>query len=186
MTDRPTDTQAVSLTPPEGEATTVPTGEEAQKLPEETGAMDGASEPCDAPTEGDVPIAQDMPTEGSIPTKADTATTVDYAALEAEDIAALRAQFPELSHLSSLRALKNPTRYGELRDLGLSAVEAYLATEGTRAHAADTRAHLHSAMPRTLRSSGEGISPAELAAARELFGHLTDHEIRKLYKRVMG
>ena len=111
-------------------------------------------------------------------------TAVDYAAMEAEDLRMLHTLFPELTQLRSLSQLSNPARYGELRDLGLSAKEAYLATEGRIARPSDNRAHLHSAVPRTVSGTDGAISSSELAAARELFDGLSDHEIRRLYKRV--
>ena len=60
-----------------------------------------------------------------------------------EDIRTLREGFPELSELESITQLKNPTRYAALRDLGLSAEEAYLATS-PRPRQPDNRAHLTS------------------------------------------
>ncbi len=109
---------------------------------------------------------------------------MDYAALEAQDMEQLRREFPELHAIRSLSQLQQPARYGTLRELGLTPKEAYLATEHRRVQTVDNRAHLRSAMPHAVGGSGEPISAAELAAARELFLGLSDHEIRKLYKKV--
>lgn len=108
----------------------------------------------------------------------------DYEALEREDLAALRAEFPELASVNTLSSLDDPTRYGELRDLGLSPREAYLATAKRQIPKADNRAHLQSAMPRAVSGGSGGISPRELEEARSLFSDLSDAEIRRLYQKV--
>ena len=108
-------------------------------------------------------------------------TEVDYAALAAEDLKALKAEFRELSGLSDISELENPLRYAALRDLGLSPAEAYLAT--SRRQKKDNRSHLYAT--RTVTSSPQGsMSEAELTAAREIFHGVSDAEIRRLYKRV--
>lgn len=161
-----------------GSELTEATAPDAVAAPPVTPASDGDGQPDEA-------AAETVPTEA--PSKTDPPPTETYAIKEAEDLIALRAQFPELSGLTTLRELNDPARYGELRDLGLSAREAYLATGGQRPQrTVDNRAHLHSAVPRSVHGMGDGISPAELSAARELFAGLSDHEIRRLYKRVSG
>ena len=110
--------------------------------------------------------------------------SVDYAALAAEDLAELKAQFPALKELPSLAALPNPVRYAELRDMGLSPKEAYLATGGTARRRSDNRAHLLSAVPRASALATNLPSGAEMAEARRLFSNLTDAQICKLYKKV--
>lgn len=108
-------------------------------------------------------------------------TEVDYAALAAEDLKVLKAEFRELSGLSDISELENPMRYAALRDLGLSPLEAYLAT--SRRHKKDNRSHLYAT--RTVTSTPQGsMSEAELTAAREIFSGVSDAEIRRLYKRV--
>ncbi len=109
---------------------------------------------------------------------------IDYAALAAEDLAALKAQFPILKGLSSLTSLSNPVRYAELRELGLSPREAYLASGGTARVASDNRSHLFSAVPRTSAAVTEAISTSEMAEVRRLFSDLSDAQIYKLHKKV--
>ncbi|HBJ18271.1 MAG TPA: hypothetical protein DDY70_00785, partial [Clostridiales bacterium] len=76
-------------------------------------------------------------------------------------------------------------RYGALRDLGLSAKEAYLATTTPRRMPrGDNRAHLHSAVPKAVQATGDGMSEGELSAARELFFGLGDAELHRLYQKV--
>ncbi len=109
--------------------------------------------------------------------------TPDYAAMAAADVLAIRAEFPDVS-IDTLCDLQNPTRYAELRELGLSVKEAYFATERRGEKRIDNRSHLQSAVPRAVVGSAEGISREELETARDLFSGLSDHEIRKLYKKV--
>ena len=108
--------------------------------------------------------------------------SVDYDALIAEDIATLKSAFPELSALDSITELDNPIRYAALRDLGLSAEEAYLAT--TKRAKRDNRAHLTTAYGKNATPPASTMSQRELSEARELFGNLSDLEIQRLYKRV--
>lgn len=115
------------------------------------------------------------------------ASEVDYAALAEEDLLQLKTEFPTLSDMTSLCELENPARYGELRELGLSAREAYLATTTPKERIQnpyDNRSHLRSAVPRTHGATGEQMSAQQMRAARELFSDLSDSEIVKLYKKV--
>jgi len=106
---------------------------------------------------------------------------IDYSLVMEEDLRELKALFPELSSCDSITSLPNPLRYATLRDLGLTAKEAYLATRGTRI---DTRSHLFGAAPRAAGSPRSAISEGELKSARELFDGISDEEIRRLYRRV--
>ena len=104
----------------------------------------------------------------------------DTLALELD---ALRADFPELAGVGSLSEIDGAIRYGELRELGLSPREAYLATRPRRA-LQQSRAHLTSASPASRRAPAPAIPQRELRLARELFDGLSDTEIEALYKRV--
>ena len=107
--------------------------------------------------------------------------STDYAALVREDVLALKAEFPELANLGNITELDNPLRYAALRDLGLSAAEAYLAT--TKRQRRDNRSHLYAT--RAISTSEKGVMPeSELASAREIFVGVSDAQIKKLYKRV--
>ena len=111
---------------------------------------------------------------------------IDYAALAREDLAALKSEFPALTGLSSLTELKDPVRYAELRDLGLSPKEAFLATGGSPQRKSDNRAHLRSAVPRIGALGDSSLSAGEMAEARRLFSDLNDAEIHRLYKKVIN
>lgn len=107
----------------------------------------------------------------------------DYAEIIESDLRALRAAYPELGGIKSITELENPLRYAQLRDLGLTPKEAYLATSGSRRRT-DNRAHLFSAVPRSAGSPTSNMTHVELAGARELFPGLGDAELHGLYKRV--
>ena len=106
----------------------------------------------------------------------------DYEAVAREDLAELKRHFPELRGIKDITEIRNPTRYAALRDLGLSAEEAYLATNSQRKRY-DNRAHLTPSVPSGAALSRE-MSHSDYDMARELFSDLTDSEIRKLYRKV--
>lgn len=108
---------------------------------------------------------------------------VDYSAIVREDILTLREKFSECGRgLNDIGDLKNPHRFAALRDLGLSAEEAYLATGGLK-DAYDTRGHLASAVPAMTRRGME-IPQKEYEIARGLFSDMSDADIKRLYRKV--
>ncbi len=108
--------------------------------------------------------------------------TADYAELIRADLAALRSEFPELADMTDITELPDPMRYAALRDLGLDAAEAYLASSRRRGY--DTRSHLSTAYGRASAPSGSAMTQRALAEAREIFSGLTDSEIQRLYRKV--
>ena len=112
----------------------------------------------------------------------ESASSVDYAAVIKADIEELSAEFSELRELRDITELENPLRYAALRDLGLTAAEAYLATTKNR-HKRDNRSHLFS-MPMVSSSPSVSMPDRDLEAAREIFTDISDAQIRKLYKKV--
>ena len=110
-------------------------------------------------------------------------TGIDYEELMNSDLEQLKEEFPELESLGSIAGLENPLRYAALRDMGLSAREAYLASS-YRPKRKDNRSHLKSSAPAGAYGHTPGMSRSELMAARELFSGLSDTEIYSLYKRV--
>lgn len=132
----------------------------------------------------DSAAAADAPIEDAAEETENEEDIVDYAALAAEDLADLKAQFPALKSLPSLAALSDPVRYAELREMGLSPKEAYLAIGGTARRRSDNRAHLLSAVPRASALANGLPSNAEMAEARRLFSNLSDAQIHRLYKKV--
>ncbi len=112
--------------------------------------------------------------------------TPDYAALASADLSALKEEFAHLTSLRSLAELPDPGRYGELRELGLTPKEAYLAIGGTVRRASDNRAHLTSAVPRTSALGADLPTAEQMAEARRIFTDLSDEQIYRLYKKVVN
>ena len=110
----------------------------------------------------------------------------DFARQAEEDLAVLSRHFPSLLP-DGLASLRHPGRYGELREAGLSPVEAFCASHhelilsGGRG---DNRAHLGSCIPRGASLAAGQLGARELEEARELFPSLSDGEIEALYRRV--
>lgn len=145
--------------------------------PENAEMLETVSE---AVTEPEAATAEETTESASAEEK--TAEAVDYAELLRSDMAELAAEFSPRETLK-ITDLKNPVRYGALRDLGLTPKEAYLASGG-RKERIDNRSHLSSSVPRAVSSAFSEIPRAELDAARELFADMSDSEIRNLYKKV--
>ena len=100
-----------------------------------------------------------------------------------DDLSTLREKFPELEAIEDITELNNPTRYAALRDLGLSAEEAYLATAPRQAPK-DNRSHLKSGVPAAAKIPSTGMTKAQMAEARSLFRGMSDSDIVKLYTKV--
>ena len=98
---------------------------------------------------------------------------------DADDVALLKAKFPELGSIGSTAELRYPEKYARFRRMGLSATEAYLATGQGRA-----RGKIPPASPLSVTGRKDGIPQRELRVAREIFTGLSDREIQALYKRV--
>lgn len=126
------------------------------------------------------PVGTDDAGEGE--SKADGGE-VDYEALMRRDLATLKATFPELAGLNDIADMRGALRYAALRDLGLTAEEAYMAASAPRVRR-DNRAHLSTPVTKGASTAMVGMSASELHTARELFGGMTDADIYNLYKRV--
>ena len=129
------------------------------------------------------PTVQDRGAEAE---EANGASEPDFAALAAQDLASLRAAFPALSDMASVSELPEAERYGELREAGLSPIEAFCASHHKilTARKEDNRAHLSASIGRTASVGGTRIGAAALSEARDLFPSLSDREIEMLYRRV--
>lgn len=123
------------------------------------------------------------------------ASSAKYERMMAEDLAALKSAGLIDSTVQSIRDIENVKRFAELRDLGLSAVEAYRAASGTKLdtrieqrarHVATGKEHLTT--PKSRGSSGHGstMSRSEKAYYRELLGTDDDKAIEAAYKRAKG
>lgn len=130
--------------------------------------------------------AEDSTADGTLPedegADAGKDNIPDYGEIAANDLAELKRTFPELKDVYDITELNNPMRYAALRDLGLSAEEAYLATN-RRYGSYDNRAHLTPSVPGGASVIRE-MSRNDYDMAREIFSDMSDAEIRKLYRRV--
>ena len=142
-----------------------------------------ATEEKEAPPVQALPISEERDlSENTAEEKEMVHEETDYKNLLASDMRELSAEFSADSEIK-ITDLKNPIRYGALRDLGLTPKEAYLASGGKKERS-DNRAHLSSSVPRAMTAAFSEIPRGDLEAARELFGDMSDSEIRNLYKKV--
>ena len=132
--------------------------------------------PIAEPTDGTEKAETDAPEH-----EAEENGEIDYAKRLDEDLAQIREQFPSLHGLRDVTDLKDPLRFGALRDLGLSAKEAFLASGGAKA-GYDNRTHLTASVPKRA-SNGIEMTRKEYEVVKDLFSHLSDSEIKKLYQR---
>ena len=107
------------------EITSGMTAEETIPSPEESGEGNSFSEEVTSEETFESAESEEAPIEPDAP---------DYAAIVEADVKELRESFPELRTIKDVTELKNPVRFAALRDLGLTATEAYLAAkaEATR------------------------------------------------------
>lgn len=136
-----------------------------EALPEDASDTDSPEETLGLAEENDAPEA------------------TNYEQVAKDDMIALLSEFPELRGKTSITELDNPLRYAALRDMGLSAREAYLATSRV-ARRYDNRSHIVSAVPHAVRSAECDMNMTDLKSAREIFSDLSDSQIQKLYKKV--
>lgn len=118
----------------------------------------------------------------------------EFEKLMAADLAAVRASYPATKEFASIMDIPNFKEFARLRDLGLSAKQAFAAAnpeyiaQGAASSAekkglAGTKSHLSSVVPK--KSSGAQeirISRSEMRRYREMFPNKTDKEIVALYR----
>ncbi len=97
------------------------------------------------------------------------------------EIKLIGAELPEIC--VQISDISDNKRYSELRGLGLTPREAYLAAV-SRPTVIDNRAHLTGAVPKSASAPSSQMTRGELEMARSLFEDLNDNELRRLYKRV--
>ena len=118
---------------------------------------------------------------GSVPISGDTDRPLSEGSTFENDIRELISEFPELH--SALRGGISTKRYGELRSLGLSVREAYLAASAPRGR--DNRAHLISGVPSGARGPELGMNSKQMEIARSIFPGLPEQELKRLYSAVI-
>ncbi len=166
--------------------------EEEDFLEDEDEAGDDEAEEADeADGEEDADEGEERAEEGGEETGGDDGQP-DFAAMAAADAAEIAKAYPALG-IKSLAELKNLKRFGELREMGMTAVEAFLATNADRltanaeqvgANKATGKAHLQSVAKKAGARATSQMTKAERDTARELFGDLSDEELEGLFKKV--
>ena len=110
----------------------------------------------------------------------------------AEDLAEIKAQIPGAAKYDSPVKFPHFRRFGELRDLGLSPVEAFRASHpddvassvaATAKASADSKAHMTSAVPKGAKDTSVTIPKGDLEMYREMFPKASDKELTALYRR---
>ena len=120
----------------------------------------------------------------------------EFERMATADLAALKQEFPELKDVKHISEIPNFKRFGECRDKGLSPKEAFSAAnpDGIRASVAkatrrealnDTKSHLRSNVPSSAKDDAIAIPKRELAEWREMFPHLSDKELKSLYRKTI-
>lgn len=116
-----------------------------------------------------------------------------FQQMAARDLAEIKAAFAGLDDVKAIQDIPNFKRFGELRDKGLTAKEAYVAAnpDRIRTQAAESakkktleesKAHLKSAVPKGSKDTGAKMTRAELAAWRDMFPGKSDKEIVRLFR----
>lgn len=112
------------------------------------------------------------------------------------DLSEVQALYPETKQYGDIEDIPNFRRFAELRDMGLSPKEAYIAANPDAARESvaaavkqgalnDTKKHLRSSVPKGAKDGSVRMSRAEFAEWRELFPGKSDKEIVALYRQTI-
>lgn len=123
--------------------------------------------------------------------------TTEFNKKAAADLLAVQAAYPETKKFSSIKDIPNFKRFGELRDMGLSPKEAYIAANpdgarnavaaATKRQALDgTKDHLKSSVSKRTKDTSTRMPRATLLEWRNMFPGYSDKEIAKLYKEAIN
>jgi hypothetical protein len=168
--------------------------EDVDDAAEDSDDAEGAEDGTDAESgaEGNEADTDDGGEDGGQPAGEEQKDAPDANALKADgDVADINKAFPGLG-IKTLAGLKNLRRYGELREMGISPVEAFCATnaemlqksaEQIGAGKATGKAHLQSVAKKTGARAASQMTNAERRAAREMFDEMSDADLEKLYAR---
>lgn len=128
---------------------------------------------------------------------AQLAQQAKYEAMEKADFAELKATYPEFRNVNSLRDLPRDVliRFAQLRDLGLSAKEAYSAANcdgirattatSTKSNATDNgKSHLKSAVPKSTNTETKTIPKKVVKEWMEDLG-VSEEEAKRLYLKTL-
>ncbi len=125
-----------------------------------------------------------------------SAADARQAQIEIDDLAALKAIYPELKDMSTIRDIPNFARFGHFRDMGLNPKEAYSAAnpdgirEGVVASVkaqslAGTKDHIKSNVPKASKDTALRMPKATLEEWRGIFPKKSDKELVALWKQSM-
>lgn len=126
------------------------------------------------------PESEDAPTADS---EYEPSDREECCANTESELLSLAESFPEILAAENPDEVINLERYAELRTLGLTEREAYMATRRA-VRREDNRAHLSPTVTKEARGPHSAMPEGELRACRELFIGMSDAEIRRLYKKV--
>lgn len=106
----------------------------------------------------------------------------------AEDLAEIKASFPDAEKYDSVLSFPNVEDFARLRAAGISAKTAFAASHleyvGPKAKpTADSKSHLRSSVPKVAKDTSTHIPADELETFRDLFPKASDKELASLYKR---
>ncbi|MBQ8528647.1 MAG: hypothetical protein IJ459_02815 [Clostridia bacterium] len=125
--------------------------------------------------------SESIPDTDKIPSNRSERSTAGAQVNNTEDVFKLCLEFPDM-RAKDLCRITSDKRYSQLRALGLTPREAYLAT--SKPKAADNRAHLVTEVPSGARVHSTGMTSWEMSCARALFSDLPESEIKRLYAKV--
>lgn len=120
----------------------------------------------------------------------------EFERLASADLAELQAAYPETQAYKHIREFPDDIKrkFGQFRDLGLSAKEAYAAAnpDGIRSNVATavkkqslhaSKSHLRTAVPKGSKDHSVTMTKAELSSWRDMFPGKSDKEIVSLFRR---
>lgn len=119
----------------------------------------------------------------------------DFEELAAKDLAELKAEYPEAKAYKHVRDMPEDVlkKFAELRNLGVSAVDAYASANrhGIRSYTASSakkaanngKDHLRSSVPKASHSTAPKMTRGELEYWRGIFPKKTDKEIIQIYRK---
>lgn len=155
---------------------------------EEEEENDEGEEDTAEETEEDAGTAAEADAEGEEAPEGGT----DFATMAESDLSEIKKAYPSLG-LKSLGDLKNIKRFAELREKGVTAAEAFAATnaemlmqgaERVGATKATGKSHLQSVAKKAGAKAASQMTTAERDAAREFFGDdVSDEELERLFKK---
>ena len=165
---------------------------EGSSVTSEATPFDGGNVSGDAKDSENSPLSDDgasaepnspesIPDTDKIPSDRSERATAGAQVNNTEDVFKLCLEFPDM-RAKDLCRITSDKRYSQLRALGLTPREAYLAT--SKPKAADNRAHLVTEVPSGARVHSTGMTSWEMSCARALFSDLPESEIKRLYAKV--